>query len=422
MVFTSTVKADEKIQSIIDDTPANGIVELLDHTYEAEIVITKPVTIIGSDYTVISSCSDQPVITVKSNDVRLENVQVKRCDSEKPEDALDENPSISLTGTHIELSNVDVKGSGIGIQLDNVSQSRISGGSVHSNGAGNGIDIWESTDNIIENVQITDTLDGIYLERGSNNALIGNDIQHARYGMHLMYSDNVLMEDNQSHHNFTGAMIMESDRVKVFNNTFYANNSNVNSQGLLLFAAPETEVINNTIDGNRVGIFIEDAYENSLRNNHVTGNFTGVQFQNTENNEVRNNSFIGNVNDVQAVGGTSNQVTGNYWDGSLKLEDGSSGVSLFPFQAEPLYLLLTEDVSAYQLFFDSPSMKVIKAMFNVPSDSVMEDTLPLVHAPASLKTDEPTILSTLLTLLTGLCLTFLGLNLFKYRRIKNEIH
>ncbi|MCT2536495.1 right-handed parallel beta-helix repeat-containing protein [Aquibacillus koreensis] len=411
--YVPSVSAQGHLQTLIDETPEGGTVTLLDHTYEEEITISKPVTLIGSDHTVIRSCSNQPIIQVESDHVRLENIKIEHC--EDPEPSISE-PAIFVSGDNIHLEKLHVNSQSIGIQFDGVTNSVIEGGSITTNGTSNGIDVWESSQNRIQGVQIETVIDGIYLERSSDSEISENDIQFARYGIHLMYSDDVLIKENHSYQNFTGAMVMTSTNATITGNTFSENNLNVNSQGLFLFDAHQATVTENTLSENRIGINMISAEDNSLTQNGITSNFIGLQFNTTKDNLISDNSFNGNVNELQAVNSTENDVERNFWDSSIKLEKQSEGVSIFPYQAEPLYLLLTEDVPAYQLFFDSPSMTVIEALFKVPKETVMQDAYPLMQPPITHEEDGFQLLPTILKLVLGSCLTLIGIKLFTFRR------
>lgn len=58
----------------------------------------------------------------------------------------------------------------------------------------NGIDLWQSNRNLIENIKIQNARDGIYLEQSDNNTIKENTIWQSRYGIHLMYSDRTVVE------------------------------------------------------------------------------------------------------------------------------------------------------------------------------------------------------------------------------------
>ncbi|MGD6803813.1 MULTISPECIES: right-handed parallel beta-helix repeat-containing protein [Rossellomorea] len=427
--------SEGQLQALIDQASAGSAVTLLDHTYEDEIIITKPITLIGSEYTVIRSCSNQPLLQVQADDVKLQNIQLEHCkdddstigpqaqsgaghehDNHEQEETEIGGPSIYLAGSNITLDNIQINSRSTGIRLDGVTNSVIKGGKITTNGAGHAIDVWDSTENVIQGVEINHVLDGIYMERGSKNKILQNNIQSARYGLHLMYSDEVVVQSNLSHQNFTGAMVMTTNNAQVIDNTFSFNNSNVHSQGLLLFDADDTIVRNNTITQNRVGIFMESAEGNEVMDNLITSNFIGVQFNKTNQNTVTNNSFIGNVNELQAVDSIKNNVDHNYWDASMKLQQGNEGTSIFPYAAEPLYLLLTEDTPAYQLFFDSPGITVLKALFKVPAENVMQDENPLMTPPVQPDGDGFNLLPFILKVFIGLGFTIIGIKLFNTRR------
>ena len=90
---------------------------------------------------------------------------------------------------------------------------------------------------------------------------------------------------------------------------------NVNSQGILLFDAHATTVRHNLVEGNRVGLYIEEeSTGNRLESNGVSDNFIGIQLIGASNNTITGNRFSGNVADAQAQNSTDNEIMGNFWD------------------------------------------------------------------------------------------------------------
>src|SRR5690625_2101489 len=76
-VFFSTslsVSADqeESLQTLIDDTPANGELKLEGKVYKGNINITKPITIIGQEGTEIHGEGNSSVITLQASDSTID--------------------------------------------------------------------------------------------------------------------------------------------------------------------------------------------------------------------------------------------------------------------------------------------------------------------------------------------------------------
>ncbi|WP_377918647.1 right-handed parallel beta-helix repeat-containing protein [Bacillus songklensis] len=400
--------AESELQTKIDALPEGGTLKLIDSIYDGEIVINKPITIEGGKNTVIRSCSDQPVVTLKDDGVVLKNLKIEQCSKTS------DTTAIYVTGKNHHLENMQIQSNHYGIKLNRASGIVIEKGSITTAGAGNGIDLWESDHNLIQNVHFENVRDGVYLEGSNGNQLRNNKMEKARYGIHLMFCKDVLVQGNQSTHNFTGIMSMQTDGVKIIENEFNVNNDNVNSQGVLLYDAYRTTILRNEISQNRVGLYMESSRENMITHNIISGNFTGIQFKNANQNTIQQNTFIANVNESQAVKSTDNQIKNNYWDAALKLDANRNGISILPYRADPLFLILTKDVPEYQLFFDSPGMIVLQKLIKSPENEIMKDPQPLTDMP--LRAAKPSLISILLTVLISTSMIMIGIKLFRLGR------
>lgn len=368
--FPSTAWA-QLLQSRIDEVPENSVIHV-DGIYNESIIIAKPISLEGTEDTKIVSCTDTPSLLIQGKGVTVKNITVEKCDGGK------DVPAIYVTGNEHTLNSIHVRAMQTGIQLDKASHITIINSLVDGYGQKNGIDLWESTDNLISNTDITHARDGIYLENSNHNVIEGNSIEQSRYGMHLMFSDDVVLNENHSEHNVTGAMVMEANRTTISNNTFSYNSNNVNAQGLLLYDANRTNIFQNTISYNRVGIYVEKSEQNKLYTNRVQGNFIGIQLKNTNNQAVQQNDFIGNVVEAQAVNSSNNQFATNFWDSSVTLDTTGKGISSIPYRMDPFFLTLTSNIPEYQVFFQAPGMFLLQKLLQSPDSAVLTDWNPVV--------------------------------------------
>lgn len=350
--------------------------------YKENLVLTKPITLKGQGEVTIRSGNEKPVITIKGNDVKLKNLKVEFEGEEKKATA------IYISGYRHQLSKVEVKTSRFGIKLDQASDVTIQDGLIMGQWKGTGIDLWKSSHNIIQRMNIGNMEDGIYLEQSHKNTLAKNNIQLSRYGMHLMYSDDNVLKDNISYYNMTGTMLMEVDRVKVIGNDLSYNSSNVNSQGLLIYYMKDSLIANNTLKANRLGIYIETSEDNRIEYNQVKDNFIGVQFKKANDNELTKNTFIGNVNEAQAIESSNNRIHHNYWDASAKLDMTGNGKSIIPFTADPYFLTMTADVPEFQLFFQAPGVVLLQRMLKSPANQVLTDQTPMMETTVDVEKEQ----------------------------------
>ncbi|MCC5800802.1 right-handed parallel beta-helix repeat-containing protein [Rossellomorea vietnamensis] len=372
LVLSPHAKGEKpSLQSIIDDAEAGGEIVIPSGYYTENIVISKPLTLIGGKNVTIHSCEETPVVTIEGSRVNIRNLTIEQCseESEGP-------PAIYVTGTTHRLEDLAVDTTQIGIQLSEADRVNILKSSITGRINGNGIDLWTSNDNVMAKLSLKDTIDGIYMEQSDGNEVSDSKMENARYGVHLMFSNDTVIRRNISHHNFTGAMVMKAKQTVISRNIFAENNQNVNSQGLLLYEADDTKVSFNEFDSNRVGAFIEKSGGSFFKENIFQSNMIGVQMKESRENTITHNDFSGNVNDVHEVDSKENTLSQNYWDASLKLDVNGDQYSEIPYKADPYFLTLTEKVPEYQLFFQNPGLNLVKQVFNSPAATVLSDTKP----------------------------------------------
>lgn len=366
----SNSHAEETLQQQIDTVPSGGTILLKGQVYEESIVLSKPITVKGVDGTKIKACTKEPVISITGQDVTLKNLQVESCSTVKATTA------IAVSGENHQLEDLKITANEFGIKLDGAGHSTIKNIELSGKGKENGIDLWESSDNMISNVKIRHVQDGIYLENSHRNKITKNDIRDSRYGVHLMFCNQAEVIGNISQNNSTGTMIMGTKDTIVENNKLLENNKNVHSQGILLYDAFNTRIKNNQVSANRVGIFVDHANGNFIEENLWSENFIGMQFNQSHENTVRLNSFIGNVNDSQAVGSQDNDIAQNYWDQSLKLDQKGNGTSIIPYASDPYFLSLSSYTPEYQIFFHSPGMIVLQKLMKSEEETLLRDEKP----------------------------------------------
>jgi nitrous oxidase accessory protein len=365
-------EASTSVQAKIDDATEGAIIQIEAGEYEGPLVISKQITIVGNGKVLLRSCDDQPVIAINGTGVTLKNLQVEHCGTEK------EDTAISVTGSQHLIEGIRIETRRYGIKLEDANEVIVKDSAIVGRRQGNGIDLWKSNRNQVENVKISSVSDGIYLEQSNKNLIFNNTIENSRYGMHLMYSNDNILRKNLSSSNVTGAMLMETERTTVLENAFNANKKSVNAQGLLLYEAYETEVIENKMVSNRIGVYIEKAGNNRFESNKIMDNFIGVQIKNASENNITKNTFIGNVNEAQAIESSNNDVNQNYWDAASKVDIDDDGESEISYTADPYFLTLTRSVPEYQLFFQAPGLILLQNLLKSPPEQLLTDSAPLM--------------------------------------------
>lgn len=380
--FLPIVTQAASLQAKIERALPGETITIPKGIYEESLVLTKPITLKGQGEVIIRSDGNKPAITIDGENISLKNIKVEY------EGGSEEATAILISGSNHQITDFEINTKRYGIKLDQASHVKIEDGLIIGQWKGNGIDVWESSANTLENIQIANMQDGIYLEQSHKNKLIKNHIIQSRYGMHLMFSDDNLLKANISQHNMTGTMLMEVDRVQVIGNDLSYNSSNVNSQGLLIYYMKDSLIAKNTLTANRLGMYIETSEENRIEYNKVMDNFIGVQFKKANENQLTQNTFVGNVNEAQAIQSAHNQINHNYWDASAKLDRTGNGESMIPFTADPYFLTLTADVPEFQLFFQAPGVTLLQKMLKSPENQVLTDATPLVETTMAVEKEQ----------------------------------
>jgi len=138
------------------------------------------------------------------------------------------------------------------------------------------------TDNIISH----NDGDGIYLSQSDDNKIINNSIRN-NYGY--------------------GIYVLGSDR-----NTIIQNNITENNDDGLYLVGDYTEILSNTIEGNKNGICILGHEFNSITGNTITMNtFSGIFLNCSNINTILGNSISKNKQGVYLVSSTNNTILHN---------------------------------------------------------------------------------------------------------------
>ena len=382
---SSSIGQVKSLQFFIDQLDAGDVIELPPGTYAGPATIDKKVSIRGSREVMLLNQSGAPAISILSDGVHLANFQINNHVSG------DQSPAILVKSRQVTLEDLTIQTSGYGIILRDADRGTLQNNTItwlkpeanKPKQKGNGIDLYNSNGVLIKNNKITGVRDAIYLEKSRNATIQGNKLSRTRYGIHCMYIDGSYVIDNEGQSNMTGAMIMGVKNVVVSGNVFRKQSQNVHSQGILLYDVRSSSINKNIVEGNRVGLYMEQSSENELSHNIVLRNFIGIQLINSYSNQFIRNQFIANVIEAEATDSLKNEITGNYWDSFQGIDLNHDGVSETPYAINPFYQLLVTQTPAFQLFFQSPGMTFLSDMFTNGHDDWSTDASPLMNIDRS---------------------------------------
>jgi nitrous oxidase accessory protein len=387
---TLPVSADVSLQKLIDATPINGELKLDSQKYEGNIVITKPIAIIGKKGTTIRGNGKGNVVLIKASNVTLKNLTIEHGSLNRSSD--EEYSGIRTMGEHNQFINLVIHDVYHGLYINSSKHNLVNNVKVTGQGTGklgsqgNGIQLVRTSNNIIENSTIANTRDGIYVEYADKNEIRNNLVSETRYGLHYMYSNDNTFYKNRFNKNTGGAAIMHSQGIMLKENQFSFNQGS-RSFGLIIQTSSNNTVLDNEFYLNQRGIYLEQSTQNRIEGNKFFHNDIAIELWTTSTSQVfTKNHFKQNVANVLTIGTESfNQWNqngkGNYWGTELPVLDLNQdqiGDSPVEYRSS-LYKLVEENELAY-LFLKSPAIKIYEKINEVLSTQkvMVVDEFPLI--------------------------------------------
>ncbi|WP_439649301.1 nitrous oxide reductase family maturation protein NosD [Lentiprolixibacter aurantiacus] len=308
---------------------------------EFNILINKPLTLLGQNYPVVDGNEKGEVFRIVSDGVRIEGLFII-------------NVGVSYTSDHAAIRVVRSKDFQIvnnrfenlffGIFLEKsshgvVDSNQILGIARDEYNSGNGIHLWYSNNILVKDNNIEGVRDGIYLEFADTIRIRGNQSRkNLRYGLHFMFSNDNIYSDNLFENNGAGVAVMFSKKIRMTGNRFRKNWGPA-AYGMLLKEINDAEITGNLFEENTVGINIEGSNRITYRGNNFVSNgwairVLGACYSNafSRNNFLHNSfdlSYNSNVND--------NSFEGNYWSSYSGYDLDKNGVGDVPHRPVKLF-------------------------------------------------------------------------------------
>lgn len=310
------------------------------------IVINKPLTIIGIQHPVLDGENKYEILTVRSDSVNIQGLTIKNSASS----SIEEYSGIKVyNANHVQILDNILEDTFFGIYLyysHNVliKGNQITAHQVQEQQSGNGIHCWRSDSlQIIQNT-IRGHRDGIYFEFVTQSLIWRNiSTNNIRYGLHFMFSHDDAYIGNIFRNNGAGVSVMYTKGVKMFNNFFEKNWGDM-AHGLLLKDISDSHISGNYFDQNTNAIYMEGASRIELTKNTFRNNGWAFKIQaNCMDVNVLYNNFIGNSFDVGTNGSlVLNHFSENYWDKYEGYDLNRDQIGDVPYRPVSLYSMIVE--------------------------------------------------------------------------------
>lgn len=356
---------------------------------EFDILIDKPITLIGEELSVIDGEKQGSILKVQSDYVHIYDLHLYRVGlshtSEYAAIHISDSENFILKNIVVEdaFFGFLIEGSKNGLIIDNV----LSGKSDQEFYSGNGIHGWKSDSLTITNNHVSNLRDAIYLEFVGNSTVEYNiSEQNIRYGLHFMFSNHNSYRENIFRQNGAGVAVMFSKFIEMRDNIFESNWGTA-SFGLLLKEIYDAEIEGNTFHENTVAISVEGSNRINYRNNIFSQNGWAVKMSGgCYTNAFSNNSFSNNSFDLSFNSRLNdNHFTGNYWSSYNGYDLDKDGIGDVPHRPVKLFSYVVNRTPESIVLLRSIFVDLINFTENVtPIFTPVEliDESPLMEVPS----------------------------------------
>ncbi|GAB4292479.1 MAG: right-handed parallel beta-helix repeat-containing protein [Ignavibacteriaceae bacterium] len=317
---------------------------------EGNIIITRPVAIIGINSPVIDGEGIGEVLTVSSSDVLIEGFIIKNAGVS----FLKENSAIKLDAVrNCKIINNKLIDNFFGIYISESSDCLISGNfikahSVKETNSGNGIHLWYCKNIRIVGNNIKGHRDGIYFEFVENGYVHKNhSSNNLRYGLHFMFSDNCVYSSNIFEKNGAGVAVMYTKNVTIKKNIFRQNPGPA-SYGILLKEITDCHILNNEFYSNTTALYFEGCSRITTEGNIFSKNGWAIRLMaNSMNNYFYRNNFLTNSFDVATNSRQNfNEFRNNYWSEYSGYDLDKDGKGDVPYRPVKFFSVLVQEQPA----------------------------------------------------------------------------
>lgn len=308
---------------------------------ESEILVTKPISIIGEEGTVLDGNGVGSILYVTADNFLIKNMYIKNVGVSFTQD----NAAIKLHRIkNFTIENITMEKVFFGLLIEKSHHGIIKNNTISSvyeeeANSGNGIHAWHCSNLTIEGNETFGLRDGIYFEFVTESKVFNNNSHdNIRYGLHFMFSNNDSYHNNEFQNNGAGVAVMFSKFITMYKNSFRLNWGSA-SYGLLLKEIYDAEIYDNLFEENSIGIKGEGCTRINYKNNVFLRNgwaikIAGACYANIfENNDFLHNSFDlaynSKVND--------NKFNNNYWSEYSGYDLDKNGIGDIPYRPVKLF-------------------------------------------------------------------------------------
>ena len=381
-------------QNLVDAAPAGSVLNVPAGIYAGPVHVKKPLTIIGEGKVVIDGGDKGTVFVLEGNSSTLRNVTITGSgDSHDSDDGC-----LNVRGHGNTIENVRLESCLFGLDLKQSDHSVIRGNFIRSKPfnlgvRGDGLRLWYSHHNLIENNEVVDSRDMVAWY-SNHNTYRGNVGRRSRYSIHFMFSNDNIVENNKFYDNAVGVYFMYTEGGVARNNLI----SHATGATGMAFGFKESSNItveNNEIIYCAVGIGSDLSPfqpDTTVRFNGNRFAYNGIAVQLTSElggNVFTDNVFEGNLTDIFQAGrgkGDMNKWVGNFFDSYQGFDRNNDGIGDKTHEHYAYADQIWMEFPEARFFKTAPVMELLDflerlAPFSSP-ELQLRDEKPRFHKPA----------------------------------------
>jgi nitrous oxidase accessory protein len=387
-------KTFDELAAIVKDAGGPRDVWLEPKTYTGDLIIERPVAIHGAKGATLEGTGHSTVVTVKADDVLLENLYLRRSGHRHTT----EDSAIKATGTRIRIADVRTDDTLFGISLEACKHCTLERAHVEGYGddqelRGDGVKLWEADDSVVRDTVVSHSRDVVvwYTRRA---LLEHNIVRHGRYGSHFMYTHDCTVRRSHVEGNVVGIFVMYSGRLTVEDNVL-AGARGAAGVGIGFKESDSITVRRNWLVANTTGTYLDNTPRTeeepvTFEGNVIALNEVGVRMHGAEKgvhfvgNDLRDNALMLEVDGGGNALGAD--FHGNYYSDYEGYDLDGDGVGDVAYEVKTLSAELTDAHEDLKFFHGTTAMSLVDAIAHaVPvlaAKQLMTDPKPLARRPA----------------------------------------